>query len=56
MAKKTVFVFGAGASKEAGLPTGEELKSKIADLLNVYYVTDRNNWHESSKYRNLKYY
>ena len=28
-----VFVVGAGASKEAGLPTGYELKSRIADAL-----------------------
>jgi hypothetical protein len=31
---KTVFVIGAGASKEAGLPTGEELKKSISALLN----------------------
>lgn len=32
--EKTVIVLGAGASKEAGLPTGAELKKKIASLLN----------------------
>lgn len=31
---KTVFVIGAGASKEVDLPTGNELKSKIANKLN----------------------
>jgi hypothetical protein len=35
MSKKTVFVIGAGASKEANLPTGMELKDIIADLLNM---------------------
>ncbi len=39
MTKKTVFVFGAGASQEADLPTGEELKSKIVDLFNIKEVT-----------------
>ncbi len=33
MSKKTVYVLGAGASAEAGLPTGAELKNKIATLL-----------------------
>lgn len=31
--KKTVFVIGAGASKEANLPTGEELKDRISSRL-----------------------
>jgi hypothetical protein len=30
---KTVFVVGAGASKEVGLPTGDELKQRITKLL-----------------------
>jgi hypothetical protein len=30
---KTIFVVGAGASKEADLPTGEELKETIVELL-----------------------
>jgi hypothetical protein len=34
---KTVYVIGAGASKEAGLPTGEELKSKISKLLDIKF-------------------
>jgi hypothetical protein len=37
MDRKTVFVIGAGASKEAGLPTGDELKSKIAKLLDIRF-------------------
>lgn len=35
--KSTVIVVGAGASKEAGLPTGQELKTKIVDLLNIRF-------------------
>ena len=30
---KTVFIVGAGASKEANLPTGDELKKRISELL-----------------------
>jgi hypothetical protein len=37
MNKKTVFIIGAGASKEANLPTGYELKSIIATLLNIQF-------------------
>ena len=37
MDRKTVFVIGAGASKEANLPTGDELKSKIAQLLDIRF-------------------
>ena len=37
MSKNTVFVIGAGASKEANLPTGYELKSRIADLLDMRF-------------------
>ena len=32
-----VFVIGAGASKEFNLPTGEELKSDISNLLNIKF-------------------
>ncbi len=32
---KTVFIVGAGASKEAGLPTGHELKKIIAKALDI---------------------
>lgn len=35
--KSLVFVVGAGASKEAGLPMGTELKSKIARALDIRY-------------------
>lgn len=37
MKNKTVFIVGAGASKEVGLPTGHELKSKISELLNICF-------------------
>jgi len=35
--KKTVFVVGAGASKESGLPTGPELADRIARLLHFEF-------------------
>jgi len=35
--KKTLYIVGSGASKEAGLPTGYELKEKIANLLNIIF-------------------
>jgi hypothetical protein len=34
MSQKTVFVIGAGASKEVNLPVGSELKKQIVDALN----------------------
>jgi hypothetical protein len=34
---KTVFIVGAGASHEAGLPTGAQLKAVIAEKLNITY-------------------
>lgn len=37
MSDKTVFVIGAGASKEAKLPAGIELKGQIAKLLDIRY-------------------
>ncbi len=37
MAIKTVFVVGAGASKEANLPTGYELKETISRLLDIRF-------------------
>jgi len=37
MNKKVVFVIGAGASKEANLPTGYELKEIISRLLNIHF-------------------
>jgi hypothetical protein len=35
--QKTVFVLGAGASKELNLPTGDELKIQIAEELNIRF-------------------
>src|SRR6266404_1399878 len=35
LSRKTVFILGAGASKEAGLPIGSELITLIADKLNM---------------------
>lgn len=40
MSKKTVYVIGAGASQEARLPTGHELKSKISNLLSIRFDDD----------------
>ncbi|MDR4496728.1 MAG: hypothetical protein MRK02_02200 [Candidatus Scalindua sp.] len=37
MSQNTVFVIGAGASKEAGLPTGSELKREISKLLDITF-------------------
>jgi hypothetical protein len=37
MENKIVFVIGAGASKEAGLPTGLELKAKISNFLDIRF-------------------
>ncbi len=37
MSIKTTFVIGAGASKEANLPTGYELKGKISRLLDIKF-------------------
>ena len=34
---KIVFIVGAGASQEAGLPTGAQLKHQIASKLNITY-------------------
>lgn len=34
---KTLFVVGAGASKEAGLPTGNELKASIASKIDIQF-------------------
>jgi hypothetical protein len=36
--KKTVYVIGAGASSEALLPTGVQLKDRIANLLNIGFM------------------
>ncbi len=37
MKSNSVFIIGAGASKEAKLPTGEELKSEISKLLDIKF-------------------
>ena len=37
MSGKTVFIVGAGASKEAQLPTGNELKGSISSLLDIRF-------------------
>jgi hypothetical protein len=43
MPKKTVFIIGAGASKEANLPTGIELKSEISHLLDIRFDNYKQN-------------
>ncbi|UCE07425.1 MAG: hypothetical protein JSW07_05170 [bacterium] len=35
--KKTLYIIGAGASSEAGLPTGPELKKRITNLLDIRF-------------------
>lgn len=35
--RKTLIVVGAGASKEAGLPTGDGLKQRISELLDIRF-------------------
>ena len=37
MSTNTVFVIGAGAGKEVNLPSGHELKSRIAQLLDIRF-------------------
>lgn len=37
MPRKTVLVVGAGASNEAGMPTGHTLKGRISQLLNIRF-------------------
>jgi len=39
MKKNTVFIVGAGASKEVNIPTGYELKDVISQLLDIKYDT-----------------
>lgn len=40
--RKTLFVVGAGGSKELGLPIGDELKDKIAAKLNIKFKDNYN--------------
>ncbi len=37
---KNLYIVGAGASSEAKLPTGKELKQKIAQLLDIKFIGD----------------
>ena len=37
---KTTFVVGAGASNEAGLPTGRELTATIANMIDIKFDSD----------------
>lgn len=50
MKNNTVFIIGAGASKEANLSTGEELKDKISTLLDIRFDT----WGERVKKGDVK--
>lgn len=45
MTENTVFIIGAGASKEANLPTGDELKGTISKLLDIRF---KDGYHQSS--------
>ena len=54
MDRKTVFVIGAGASKEAKLPTGDELKEHISRLLDFRFDWDRLKSGDSDIYRSIK--
>lgn len=47
MIKETVFVIGAGASFEAGLPTGDGLKSEISKLLYSKRTSSTSELHEN---------
>jgi hypothetical protein len=47
---KTVFIVGAGASCEAGLPSGEKLKGDIAGLLNIEF---EDGWNQSAGDRQI---
>jgi len=40
--RKTLFVVGAGGSKELGLPIGDELKDKIAAKVNIKFKDNHN--------------
>jgi hypothetical protein len=48
MTIKTVFVIGAGASQEAGLPTGYALKNHISRLLSIREHEIREAWFEDN--------
>jgi hypothetical protein len=38
--KRTVLILGAGASREVGLPVGDELKKHVASMLDIRFETD----------------
>jgi len=46
---KTLFIVGAGASCEVGLPSGYQLKSKIAEILNIQYHDLVHSWSGDGK-------
>ena len=48
--KKTLYIVGAGASSEADLPTGYELKEKIASLLNIRFKRPVNEQYSGDDY------
>jgi hypothetical protein len=50
MSQNTTFVIGAGASKEAGLPTGHELKTTISKLLDIRFE----HWNQISGDKSIK--
>jgi hypothetical protein len=50
LSKRTVFVVGAGASFELGLPLGKDLRGKIANLLNITY---EDGWSQSTGDRQI---
>ena len=50
MSVNKVFIIGAGASKEVNIPTGSELKTNIANLLNMQW-----DWHAQDKLQSGDY-
>jgi hypothetical protein len=49
---ETVFIVGAGASREFGLPTGEELTELISTILSIKFEEGR--LYESEQYRTFE--
>lgn len=56
MERKTIYVIGAGASNEAGLPTGNELKSIISSLLDIQFDWDKQKSGDRQITEALKHY
>jgi hypothetical protein len=52
--KRTVFIVGAGASAECELPTGAELKDKIAIGFNFYFEANRLRTGDEAIVQNLR--